>query len=76
MKLILTLVGFLAIWTCVKFVFLVFKRLGSKNNMNDLIDRMEDGMANSADRVAGYIRKQKKIKKKRKKEEQPIVTIR
>lgn len=74
MKLILTLAGFLAVWTGLKFVFLVFKRLGNKNSMNDLIDRMEDGMVEGADKVAGYLKKQKK--RKRKEEEQPIVTIR
>lgn len=73
MKLILTLAGFLAVWTGLKFVFLVFKRLSNKNSMNDLIDRMEDGMAEGADKVAGYL---KQKKRKEKKEERPIVTIR
>ncbi len=71
MKLILSIISIMAVWTAIKFVFLVFKRLGSKNSMNDLIDRMEDGMAEGADKVAGYLKKQKK-----KKEEKPIVTIR
>jgi len=73
MKLILTLAGFLAVWTGLKFVFLVFKRLGSKNAMNDLIDRMEDGMVDGADKVAGYW---KNRNRKKKDEEKPIVTIR
>ena len=73
MQLILTLAGFLAVWTGLKFVFLVFKRLGSKNSMNDLIDSMEDGMAKGADKVAKYV---KTRKNKKKEEEKLIVTIR
>jgi hypothetical protein len=38
-----------------------------------LIDKMEDGMVNGADTVAGYI---KKNRRKTKEEERPIVTIR
>jgi len=72
MQTILWFAGVLAVWTGLKFVFMVFKRLGSKNSMNDLIDRMEDGMADAADTVAGYCKKTRR----RKKEEQPIVTIR
>lgn len=72
MKLILTFAGVMAVWTGLKFVFMVFKRLGSKNSMNDLIDRMEDGMSDAADTVAGKWQKRKKDKRK----EQPIVTIR
>ena len=73
MNLVWSLIGIMAIWTCLKFVFLVFKRLGNKNRMNDLIEQMEDKMAEGADTVAGYI---KKNRKKPKEEERPIVTIR
>ena len=75
MKLVLTIAGILAVWTCIKFVFLVFKRLGSKNSMNDMIARMEDRMAEGAETVAGYIKRTRRNKKRKKKEE-PIVTIR
>ena len=67
METILWFAGVLALWTGLKFVFMVFKRLSSKNSMNNLIDRMEDGMVQGA----GYIKKNRK-----KKDEQPIVTIR
>ena len=73
MNLVWSLITVMAVWTALKFVFLVFKRLGNKNAMNDLIDRMEDGMADGADKVAGYLNKQKGRKKE---EERPIVTIR
>jgi len=73
MNLVWSLITVMAVWTALKFVFLVFKRLGNKNAMNDLIDRMEDGMADGADKVAGYLKKQKG---KKKEEERPIVTIR
>jgi len=74
MNLVWSLITVMAIWTALKFVFLVFKRLGNKNAMNDLIDRMEDGMVQGADTVAGYIKKNRKRSKKD--EERPIVTIR
>ena len=73
MKTILWFAGVLAVWTGIKFVFMVFKRLGSKNTMNDVIDRMEDGMADAADSVAGYYKK--KRSRRRNKKEQPIVEI-
>lgn len=74
MNLVWSLITVMAVWTALKFVFLVFKRLGNKNAMNDLIDRMEDGMVQGADTVAGYIKKNRKRSKKD--EERPIVTIR
>ena len=73
METILWFAGVLAMWTGLKFVFMVFKRLGSKNTMNNLIDRMEDGMAEAADNVAGYCERRKRRKHD---EERPIVTIR
>ena len=71
MDVILWFAGVCIIWTGLKFVFMVFKRLGSKNSMNDLIDRMEDGMAKGADNIAKKVKERKAAK-----EEQPIVTIR
>lgn len=74
MQTILWFAGVCLVWTGLKFVFMVFKRLGSKNSMNSLIDKMEDGMAEAADNVAGYYKKKKRSRKEQK--EQPIVTIR
>lgn len=81
MQTIIWFASILAVFTGLKFVYMVFKRLGSKNSMNDVIDRMEDGMANAADTVAGYWKKSKKKRMaekraKKKMQEQPIVTIR
>lgn len=73
METILWLAGVLATLYGIKFVFLVFKRLGSKNNINNILDRMEDNMADAAGKVANGI---KNRKKSRKEEERPIVTIR
>ena len=73
METILWFAGVLATWYGLKFVFMVFKRLGSKNTINDLLDRAEDSMANAADSVAGYC---KKTRRRKKEQEQPIVTIR
>lgn len=71
MQTIIWFAGVLATWYGLKFVFMVFKRLGSKNTIDDVLDRAEQKMADAADSVAGYCKK-----KRKKKEEQPIVTIR
>lgn len=77
MQIIWWFAGVMAMWTGLKFIFMVFKRLGSKNSMNDLLDRAEDKMAEAADTVAGYCKKRKKITAKKRKEKlQPVVTIR
>lgn len=77
MKLIWAIVCIMAMWTAIKFVFLVFKRLGSKNSMNSMIDKMEEKMSEGADNVAYYIKENRRKKKEKKDEEdRPIVTIR
>lgn len=73
MEIVLWFVGVMAMWTALKFVFMVFKRLGSKNSMNDLIDKMEDGMQDAADNVASGFKSMKE--KRRQKKEQPVVII-
>lgn len=73
MQFILWLAGVFATWTLIKFIFMVFKRIGSKNTMNDILDRMEEGMGSAAETVAGYVQKSKSKKKERK--ERPMVTI-
>lgn len=73
MQFILWLAGILAMWTVIKFIFMVFKRLGSRNTMNDVLDRAEKGMDSAAKTVAGYVQKNRSRKKERK--ECPIVTI-
>ena len=73
-QLVLTYAGLCAVWLGMKFVHRVFKRLGNRTSMDDLIDRAEDGMDDAADRVAGYWKNRKT--RKRKEEERPIVTIR
>ena len=60
-----------------KFVLAVFKRLGSKSTMNDIMDRAEDKMNDAAEKVAGMWKQQKTRRKEKKAEaERPIVTIR
>lgn len=70
LQFILWIAGLFATWIGLKFVFLLFKRLGSKSALNDVIDRVEDGMADAADKVAGA------WKSRRRKEERVKVTIR
>lgn len=73
METIVWLAGVLATLYGIKFVFLVFKRLGSKNNINSVLDRMEDSMGEAAGKVANGIKNRKARKKEA---ERPIVTIR
>lgn len=70
LQFILWMAGLFATWVGLKFVFLLFKRLGSRNALNDVIDRAEDGLAGAADKVAGA------WKARRKNEEKVRVTIR
>lgn len=71
MEFVWWLTGVLAMIAAIKFVILVFKRLTSKDALNAVLDRAQDGMANTADRVANYVKK-----KKAEKDNRPIVTIR
>ena len=75
MQTILWFAGVLAVWTGLKFVFMVFKRLGSKSTINDLLDRAEDSMADAADTVAKSVKNRKTAKKRKKNEDEWIVTI-
>lgn len=81
MQFVWWMTGVLATITAVRFVVLVFKRLTSKENMNYLLDRANDGLHNTADKVGNYLKdKNQKKKKKRtrskKVDNRPIVTIR
>lgn len=71
MQTIFWFAGVLATWYGLKFVFMVFKRLGSKSTINDILDRAEDSMSDAADNVAKHFKE-----RKRKKEEEPWITIR
>jgi len=73
MQTILWFAGICAMWYALKFVFMVFKRLGNKNSINDVLDRMEEGMSDAADKVA---KSWKQRKKRKKASNKPIVTIR
>ncbi len=75
MKLIWWLICFLTLWTILKFVVLVFKRLGSKTSLNRLIDKGEDKMKDGADRFADWVRSGKREKEKEEDYEKPEVTI-
>lgn len=64
LEFILWVAGLFATWIGLKFVFLLFKRLGSRNAINDVIDRAEDSLADAADKVAGAWKSRKKEKVK------------
>lgn len=73
MKTILWFAGVLAMWTGLKFVFMLFKRLGDKTTLSSVIDKAENKMQDAADGVAGYWNARKEFKRKEK--ERPTVTI-
>lgn len=71
MEFVLWLAGVLATVTACKFVFAVFKRISSKDNLADVIDIANQGISNGANKLVDSIKK----RKERKHEEKPIVTI-
>lgn len=71
MQFVWWLTGVLATLGGIKFVWMVFKKLTSKENLEAVLDRAEDGMNNTADRIGNYFKK-----KKAEKDNRPIVTIR
>ncbi len=70
MQFIWWLTGVLAIITGCRFVLMVFKKVTSKENMASVIDHAQQGMMNAADSAANYFKS-----KKKKNDNQPIVTI-
>lgn len=60
LQFVLWVCGVLATWIALKFVFLLFKRLGSRNALNDVIDSAEDKLNDAADKVAGAWKSRKK----------------
>ena len=70
MEIVWWLAGILASLTACKFVFAVFKRIGSKATLEEVIDRAEEGITNGANKIADKLKKRKEEK-----HEKPIVTI-
>lgn len=73
MQFVWWLTGVLAVILGCKFVIQVFRRLGSKENLEEFIDRAQDGMNAAADRVGNYMKQKRKQKEEK---NRPIVTIR
>lgn len=61
---IVWMVSVLATWVALKFVFLLFKRLGSRNSIEQVIDGAENKLSEAADKVAGAWKSRKKEKVK------------
>lgn len=61
---IVWMVSVLATWVALKFVFLLFKRLGSRNSIEQVIDGAENKLSEAADKVAGAWKARKKEKVK------------
>ena len=73
MKLVIWLIGICCIIAACKFVFIVFKRLCSKENMYAAMDAAGTGIYKAARKVTNKIEEKREQKKK---ESRPIVTIR
>ena len=59
-----------------RFVILVFKRLMSKENMDDLIDKANNGLHSAANKAVDSIEQHiDKRREKKKERERPIVEI-
>ena len=75
MQVLWWLTGCLAIIAGCRFIILAFRRLTSKENMNALIDRAEDGFQNTFDKIEKNFKKRKKARQKSKSDRQAKVTI-
>lgn len=69
MNFIWTLAGIMAVIMGCRFIVILFKRIGSKENLNAVIDRAEDGMAAAGKKVSDF------VKKKKGGDNKPVVTI-
>lgn len=76
MNLVWTYITICVVLLALKFVHRVYKRMGDRTNMDDVIDRANEKMNDAADKVAGYWKETKNKKRSKKDEERPIVTIR
>lgn len=76
------LIGVLATFAAIKFVWMIFRSITSKENMRMMMDKANDGLHDAAEDVSYWIKKKNTERKKKKKEKeaeakrQPIVTIR
>lgn len=75
MQFVWWLTGVIATITACRFVILVFKKLTSKENMEDLIDSMGAGLNRAANKVGDGIRMRKEQRKQKKETTQCRVTI-
>ena len=71
MQLVWWFAGVLATLAGIKFVFAVFRKLTSKEQIDNLMQKANDGIHNTSERVAYYIKQRKEEKDNR-----PRVTIR
>lgn len=70
MKFVFWLTGVCAIIAACKFVILVFKKVTSKENMNEMLDRANYGLQDAANRAASWYDKNKERRKKQKVEKE------
>ena len=75
MEFVWWLVSVLATFAAIRFVWMVFRRLTSKENMQLMLDKMNNGMHNTADRVVMWIKKRPKKRKKKKNDRKCYATI-
>lgn len=71
------LIGVLATISAIKFVWMIFKSLTSKENMRRVMEKANDGLHDAAEDVSYWIKKKNAERKKKKsKKNQPMITIR
>ena len=71
MEFVLWLAGVMVTLVACKFIFQIFRRIGSKENLNAAIDRINDGINSGVETVANKFRE----RRRQKEEEKPVVTI-
>ena len=76
MQFVWWLTGVIATVTACRFVFLVFRRLTSKENLEALIDSAACGIGNAANGISNKIQKRKQLKREKEEAAECRVTIR
>lgn len=73
------LISVLAPVVAIRFVWMIFKYLTSKENMCYMLEKADNGLRNTANTFSDWMKKKSKERKKRqnqkRREQRPIVTI-
>lgn len=80
MEIVQWLISVLAPVAAIRFVWMIFRNLTSKENMCYMLEKADNGLRNTANSFSDWMKKKSKERKKKqnqkRREQRPIVTIR